>query len=303
MALPELTIEDISEKIPGVKDIGQQCEGGQKIVFPCTIADERYALKVMLTNPLASGEISEDISTDIFDEVTARARREVEIMSQCNSPHIVKIGPLPLTAAEIRGQSVIYFTEEWIEGQDLRTIIRNEDYLPLVQVLQLGKHITNAVKVLWSMAKIHRDIKPGNIMRRDVDDEFVLLDMGLAFDITDMSLTRLGVVVGTPIYFSPEQTNFTIKRQMDFRSDLFSLGIVLYEAATGRHPFWTPGRTSQEALAGILAVTPSPPSVIRPEIPVQLDEVIMRLLAKRPHMRYRTCDQLVDALDAVQIEE
>ena len=300
--LPNLTAVDIQAAIAGIEAIDAPLRGGQKLVFPCTISGQRCALKVLLASQSAQSGSSEDASFEGLDEVTARARREVEIMGQCDSPHVVKLGPLPLTAANIRGQSVVYFSEEWVHGRDLKAIIREDGPLPLAGVVRLGKHIAEAVGVLWSHAKIHRDIKPGNIMHRDATGDFVLLDMGLVLDLGDVSLTPIGLVPGTLIYFSPEQAEFANKRQMDFRSDLFSLGIVLYEAVTGHHPFWERGMSSLNGLARMLQSSAVHPSVHRTEIPPQMADVILRLLAKRPHMRYRTCPDLIAALDAITLQ-
>jgi len=302
MALPNLTKADIQAAITVIEAIDEPLRGGQKLVFPCTISGERYALKVMLTNPSQAQPDDADQSGEQDDEVTARARREVEIMGRCTTPYLVRLGPILLTQAEIKGQSVVYFTEEWIDGRNLGDILEQDGPLPIAELIQLGKNITEAIRELWSLQKIHRDIKPGNIMRRDANGEFVLLDMGLAFDLEDESLTVLGGLPGTSIYFSPERVEFAKKRQMDFRSDLFSLGIVLYEATTGHHPFWRRGMDSMAAVGRILTVPPfEPPSAYRQEVPTELEAAILRLLAKRPHLRYRTCEQLITALESVPI--
>jgi len=263
------------------------------------MADSRFALKVMLTNPAAPQSSPDDYSVEVFDEATARAAREMSIIAECVSPHIVKPGAIPPGRTEINGERVIYFSEEWIDGRDLRTIIRTDGPLPLAQIKSLGVGIAEAVKELWSKKKIHRDIKPANIMRRNGASTFVLLDMGIAFDVEDVSITAPGVIVGTMVYYSPEQIEFVRKRQMDFRSDLFSLGIVMYEAAAGRHPFWSAGMTSQQAVGNMLQVSPDPPVTHRTDIPQQMNAIIMRLLAKQPHLRYRTCDDLLAALASV----
>ncbi len=302
MQLPNLREAQIRAAMPGIEDISAPLEGGQKLVFPCTLSGQRCAIKFMLANPAASGTDGEDATHEELDEVTARARREVEIMAQCRNPHIVRLGPVPITTANIGGQNIIYFTEEWIDGRDVKTIIQNDGPLPLEDVVKLGEHMAEAVGVLWSHKKIHRDIKPGNIMRREETVDFVLLDMGVAFDVDAESLTSTGVVPGTLIYFSPEQMEFASKRQMDFRSDLFSLGTVLYEAATARHPFWQAGLSRRDVLARILGYAVDAPSVHREEIPPQMDAVILRLLAKRPHLRYRTCAQVASALQAIPLD-
>lgn len=302
MALPNLSESEVLASISGIENVEPPLRGGQKLVFPCSVSGERRALKVMLANPTASANDQEDSSVEVMDEVTARARREVEIMRQCTSPHIVRLGPIPLSTVNISGQNLIYFTEEWIDGRDVKTIIEKDGPLPIADVVKLGLDIAAAVEELWSLKKIHRDIKPGNVMLREETHDFILLDMGLAFDIGAESLTPTGLVPGTLIYLSPEQTEFATKRQMDFRSDLFSLGLLLYEAVTGRHPFWQVGMSGHDALARMLGDAADPPSVHRSGLPTQLDEVVLRLLAKRPHLRYRTCAQLATALKAIPLD-
>jgi len=125
-----------------------------------------------------------------------------------------------------------------------------------------------------------------------------LLDAGLAFDIVGESLS-IGPV-GTPPYFSPEQFDFSNRRTvMDFRSDLFSLGVTMYEMATGQHPFWTRGENSRSLFNKITMLNPKPPNEIIPDFPEELGDIIMRMLGKSPHLRYRRCQQLIDALNEI----
>ncbi|MFH1010971.1 MAG: serine/threonine-protein kinase [bacterium] len=296
-----MTAQDVVALVPDITNVGEPMVGGQKIVFPCTIRGKRCVVKFMLPKVSAAPSDEEDESTNIPDEVTARARREVQIMQQCNTPYLVKLGPLPLTIVDFKGQSLLYFAEEFIEGSDLRHLLRHQGTFSVEDLLRLGRHISEAIRVLWALKKVHRDIKPGNIMQRATTSDFVLLDMGLAFDLEAESITMTGFVPGTPGYFSPEQLEFTRKRQLDFRSDLFSLGIVLYEAATGIHPFVTPfTRSTTEVAANILGHNPLPPSHYRSDLPEELSDIIMRLIAKSPHLRYRTCEKLDSAFAHVQ---
>jgi len=300
MPLPNLTRDDIQAAFPEVADVREpNTTGGQKIVFPCTIDGEQYALKIMLTTPTA-GPDQPDVSVDDFDEVTARAKREIEIMETITSPHLIKLGPLPFQQKEIAGQNILVFTEEWVEGQDLRASLQAGVAFSIADVVQLGRDIADAIQCLWDAQKIHRDIKPGNIMRC-ASGEYILLDMGMVFDLDDISLTGPGLIAGTLLYWSPEQTDYNRRRNLDFRSDLFSLGVVMYEVCTGRHPFWTRGMSSQQAVANMLGVPPARPSTIRQDIPAELDDILLRVLAKRPHLRFRTCDRFTSALDAVPV--
>lgn len=291
--LPNLTAEQLIPLIPGLRNVALVGRGGQKLVFRAELNGQVYAIKFAL--------VPEEIEVEeIADaEVTARAAREVETMRDCTSRHMVKLGPIGLTFAQIDGQKTLFFTEEFVDGRDLKQLLRAEGPLPVTEVATLGLHITDAIRALWELGKIHRDIKPGNIMRRTDSSEFVLLDAGLAFDVVGESLSG-GLLVGTPIYFSPEQFDYSSRRTgMDFRSDIFALGVTMYEVLTGRHPFWEPGATSQTLYARIRSAIPRPPSELVSGVPPQLDDVILRMLGKSPHLRYRKCDQLISALERI----
>ena len=188
---------------------------------------------------------SSDEGEDNFEpEVITRAKREIETMRDCTSDHMVKLGPIGLEFIEIDGQKLAYYTEELIEGCDLKVILdQNQKLLP-EEIIRLGLDVCDAIENLWDIGKVHRDIKPGNIMQRALGG-YVLLDAGLAFDVAGESLSG-GFTVGTQVYFSPEQFNYSSRRSgLDFRSDMFSLGVTLYQMATGRHPFCSRGDTSQ----------------------------------------------------------
>jgi serine/threonine-protein kinase len=191
-----------------------------------------------------------------------------------------------------KGQNLLYFSEEWVDGQDLKGT-----KLDATNVKNLGSQISYAVEELWSYNIVHRDIKPGNIIYDEISHIYILLDMGIALDLDDKSLTKLGIP-GTAPYLSPEQLTLT-KRHLDFRSDLFSLGTVMYVCLTGVHPFYRSGMTQEEIIRSILTHTPASPSTIDNSIPRSLDVIIMRLLSKQPNQRYRSCNQFRQNLATV----
>jgi eukaryotic-like serine/threonine-protein kinase len=292
--LPSLTPAQVAVLVPQASDIENLGSGGQKLVFRGTIGGTVYALKFskLPTSPL------DDLDEFAASDIAIRAKREVETMRECTSPHMVKLGPVGLSFGSAAGQQLVFFSEEHIHGSDLKTHLRSNGKFPAQEVGKLGRHIGAAIKALWEFSKIHRDIKPANIMRRDSNGDYVLLDAGLAFDIDGESISA--VPVGTPAYFSPEQFEFTNRRTvMDFRSDMFSLGTTMYFLATATHPFWSPGDGALSIYSKITGFNPLPPSSIVEGFPETLDEVIMRLLGKSPHLRFRTCDQLITALQGV----
>jgi serine/threonine protein kinase len=292
MSLPIINEQDIKQLLPTVTSAVPSGRGGQKIVFRAEIGGQPFALKFALL----AGAFQPDIAD--IDETVLRARRETQIMQECNSPHIVKVGPIELGTASIQGQNVIFFSEEFIDGRALSDVIRQSGLLPSESVVKLGQQVCSAIDELWSLGKIHRDIKPSNIMQRSTGSDYVLLDAGFAFDVAGESISA-GFLVGTMAYFSPEQFDYTNRRVMDFRSDMFSLGVTLYEAATGQHPFFSPTTSTPHLYTRITKHNPIPPSQINPEIPITLEKIILRMMGKSPHLRYRRISQLQEALAGI----
>lgn len=297
MTIPQLTIEQVQSVIPSATDIQEVDRGGQKIVFSGTMDGRKYALKFMAPNPSQVG----GQNSEFLDDVTSRAQREVETMHQCSTPHLVRMGPIGLNTTDIAGDPIIYFSEEFVDGENLRSYLQSNGVFSVSELVSLALHMSEAIKAIWQFFKIHRDVKPGNIMRRRDNGDFVLLDMGLVFDLQDASLSICPV--GTPLYFSPEQMDFNNRRtNMNFRSDLFSLGTVLYEMATGKHPFVEGATTTWEVLGNIANATPRSPKELRPELSEKLSDTIMRLLAKRPALRYRSIELFQRAIREVETE-
>jgi serine/threonine protein kinase len=301
MTCPNISAADVSAIMPHARNIHFVKDGGQKRVFRAEIEGVAYAVKFLRPNVRqvhAEGGLPADSS--VVDDVTARAKREVVTMGQCKTPYLVKLGPIGLTKTKVENEDLLYFTEEFIDGEALNDVVQRGMPIPVAELVRLGVQIAAAINELWSLKKIHRDIKPGNIMRRRTTGDFVLLDMGLVFDLEDKSYS-LGPV-GTVVYFSPEQVDFQNRRSvLDFRSDMFSLGLVLYEIATGQHPFFANAKNSWDVLRNIQQMKPLPPRHLRPDLPKELDDIILRLLGKRPALRYRKVSMLLEALAGVPI--
>lgn len=301
MPPPDISPQEAQAAVPEAKNFQLIGKGGQKIVFSCSIEGTDYALKFMRPDPTPLVGQSVSISHEQVDEITARARREVETMRQCNSPYLVKMGRIGLESRKVGGEDILLFSEELIAGSDLWKHLNTAGTLTVPEAVRLAVHVTEAIRELWSHDKIHRDIKPGNIMMRESNGDFVLLDMGLVFDLGGESLS-LGPM-GTITYFSPEHLDFDNRRQiMDCRSDFFSLGIVLYEMLTGCHPFRTDDvRNSWEVMHNIRNFHPVPLTDRNASIPRELNSVVMRLLAKHPNLRYRSPSKLVTALSRIPL--
>lgn len=297
--LPTISVSQVEAAIDRVSDVKEIGRGGQKLVFSGLIDGEHFALKFLRA---PSDELdSDETEFDLTPDMVVRAHREVETMRECQSPYMVKLGPIGLEFIEIGGESLVYFTEEFISGSDLQeNYARQQKTLPPADVVHLGLHITHAIAAIWNLNKVHRDIKPGNIMRRENGD-FVLLDAGLAFDKLGESVSG-GGLVGTPIYFSPEQFEYTNRRSvLDYRSDMFALGVTMYQLATGVHPFYKRGDRSGEVYSNIRKASPTPPHKVNEAVPEDLSMIILRMMGKSPHLRFRKCEQLIERLKAVEL--
>jgi tRNA A-37 threonylcarbamoyl transferase component Bud32/tetratricopeptide (TPR) repeat protein len=219
-----------------------------------------------------------------------RFQREARATAALNHPHICTL----YDVGEQEGTS--YLVMEYVEGQTLAARLR-ESPLPLDQLLRRAAEVSQALAAAHERGIIHRDLKPANLMLTPAGVK--VLDFGLAkftgpeASATDATLAH--TILGTPAYMSPEQTR---GEELDPRSDLFSFGCVLYEAATGVRPFR--GSSLAETLREVVSGHPPPPSSLRPELPAGLDAILMRTLAKDRERRYQSAADLFSALEELR---
>lgn len=299
MTSPNLTPDTVRAFFPDIEDVSLPFpQSGQKQVFPCVQDGQQFVLKFMCPE-VDNGEETDPASI-LADSVYGRAKREVAIMEDCTGPNLPKLGPINLQIVFEADQGYICFSEELIDGQNLAEVLQTTGPLDEDKLCILALDVNEAIRELWKRDKIHRDIKPGNIMLRSDKDEFILLDAGLAYDLSDRSLTATGLVPHTPGYLAPEHMRPDKKRETDNRADMFLLGIVLYEMATGIHPFRPAGSKDLAKIAtAIKTEQPSAPKDHRPDLSDGYSQLVMRLLEKSPHRRYRNCDQLREELLAI----
>ena len=186
---------------------------------------------------------------------------------------------------------VPYLVMQFIDGPTLQQKLDRAGLLPVKEVLRIGMQIAGGLAAAHRQGLIHRDVKPANILMENGVERVKLTDFGLARAGDDASLTQSGVVAGTPMYMSPEQAEGA---PVDFRSDLFSLGSVLYAMCTGRPPFRAP--TTVAVLRRVIDEVPRPIREINPEVPEDLCAVIARLQAKSPAARFQTAAEVAELL-------
>lgn len=184
-----------------------------------------------------------------------------------------------------------YLVMEYIEGQTLQQKIDKEGALPLVNLLRIGTQVAEGLAAAHGRGLIHRDVKPSNILLENGVERVKISDFGLARAAADVRATGSGVVAGTPLYMSPEQAE---GKPVDYRSDLFSLGSVLYAMATGRPAFR--GDTPLAVMRRVCDDAPRPVREVNPEVPEWLARVIDRLLQKDPDLRYQSAGEVAGIL-------
>jgi hypothetical protein len=211
--------------------------------------------------------------------------REARAAAAVTHDHITAIhavedaGPVP------------YLVMQFIDGPTLQKKLDRTGQLPLKEILRIGLQIAEGLAAAHRQGLVHRDIKPANILLENGVERVKITDFGLARAGDDASLTQSGVVAGTPMYMSPEQADGL---PVDFRSDLFSLGSVLYAMCTGRPPFRAPSPLA--VLKRVCEETPRPIREINPEVPPVLGDLVARLHAKAPADRFASAREVADLL-------
>ncbi len=184
-----------------------------------------------------------------------------------------------------------YLVMQFIEGQTLASKIEKEGALDLKQILRIGSQIAAGLAAAHKHGLVHRDVKPANILLENGVERVKITDFGLARAVDDVEITQTGQIAGTPQYMSPEQAK---GEPMDMRSDLFSLGSVLYTMCTGRAAFRA--ETTMGVLKRVCEDTPRPIGEVNGEIPAWLDAIVQKLMAKNPADRFQSAREVADLL-------
>ncbi|MCY3778470.1 MAG: serine/threonine-protein kinase [Candidatus Aminicenantes bacterium] len=252
--------------------LGEVGRGGMGVVYRAvdTRLDRMVALKAI--SPLVGRDV----------EQRRRLRREAKVAASLNHSAIAAVYALE----ELDGG--LYIAGEYIEGENLRSRIE-QGPLPLPELLRMATQVCQGLVAAHSTGVVHRDLKPENVLL-DAQGNPKIVDFGLALPTLESShsqrLTQEGTVLGTPAYMSPEQLE---GQEADFRSDLFSFGMLLYELATGRHPF--EGKTPLVTVARILEGRPGRSDAMGP--PSMLEPILVRCLEKDPDDRFQSTEELL----------
>jgi eukaryotic-like serine/threonine-protein kinase len=264
-----------------------------------TIVDERYELKEKIgTGGMADVWLADDAELDrevavkiLHDrfaqdkEFVERFRREAQSAAGLQHPNVVSIFD--------RGafRDTYFIAMEYVDGPQLKNLVKGGMSTP--DAINFTRQILNAARFAHRKGIVHRDLKPQNVL---IDDEgrARVADFGIARGESS-DITATGSVMGTAQYLSPEQAQ---GKETTPRSDIYSIGVILYEALTGRVPF--EGESAVAVALKQVSETPRRPSAINPNVPPALDAVVMRALAKDPEARFRDADAFLKALDAAE---
>ncbi len=207
-----LTLDEVDDLFDNYSVVDTLESGAQGFVFKVKKEEEELFLKIYKPG------------------MTIRAEREVEKLKELDSPYFVDL--IDSGSIQIRDKNYYYAVTDFISGENLKNVIKVRQ-LKDFEMKKLIVSMCKAIDQLWEHDILHRDIKPANIMK--TEEDFILIDLGIAKHHDLSTITKTGMVVGTPVYMSPEQ--LTARKNLTIKSDLFSLGIVLYEAYTGQHPY------------------------------------------------------------------
>jgi len=217
-------------------------------------------------------------------ELLSRFQTEARAAGLLTHPNIVVV----YDAGEENG--LFYITMELIEGKSLQALLDSGHSFPVPRVLRIMEQTCSALQFAHERSIVHRDIKPANLMLT-ADDTVKVTDFGTAKILQFGTVQQTTHVMGTPSYMSPEQVK---GRPVDGRSDIFSLGVLLYEILTGEKPF--PGQSITTVIYKIVNEEPIPPRTLNPSLHQGLSDIVMRALAKEPEVRYQSCRELLEDL-------
>lgn len=253
-------------------------EGGMGIVYKakCSVLDRFVAIKIL------KPELNEN------EDFIARFKREANSIANLSCPNIVNIYDIGLE------NNINFIVMEYIKGKTLKEIIKENDRLSPLRTLEISVQIANALQYAHENNIIHRDIKPDNII---IDDNNIvkLMDFGIAKVSDSATITNSNGIIGSVHYFSPEQAK---GKFVDHRTDIYALGIVMYEMITGQVPF--KGDTSISIIMMHIQEPIIPPKEVINCIPENINKVILKSLEKDPIDRFQTAKELFDILNQIK---
>lgn len=264
-----------------------------KFIKPLSPSEQKAAFHVQDQdgNDLCFKIISPDYSM-------ARLEREIKALLSLNHPNVVRLKEYTFSSREARTQH--YLIEEFIPGEDLTKYLVEGKGWDLTRIFSIFSQLFDGLDSIKDANLVHRDLKPNNI-RVKSNGSPVIIDFGMArhLDKTDITRTAQGAALGTPLYFAPEQFNGT-KHDIEHKTDLFAMGIIMYQALTGVHPFYKRGMDYNDLLESVCTSTEFLDSLSFKSLPKELQTIVSKLLEKERGRRPHTAGQVKMILQKIE---
>jgi eukaryotic-like serine/threonine-protein kinase len=267
---------------------GEIGHGGMATVYRARDLKQNRLVAIKVLRP----ELAQAIGGDRFT-------REIMIASQLQSPHILPL----LDSGEVDG--LLFYVMPLVDGESLRDLLARDGALPPSEAMRLLREIVDGLAHAHRRGVLHRDIKPDNVMI--AERHALLMDFGVAKALAEgrpsagsdgpdpyITLTEVGISLGTPAYMAPEQA--VADPNIDHRADIYAIGVMAYEMLTGAPPFTG---TPQSVIAAHITRTPATIAAVQPDVPTALAAIVMRCLAKDPADRYQSADELLQTIEGL----
>lgn len=255
-----------------LKELGR---GGMGIVFQAYDKELKEQVAIKILSPLLSNDA----------DALERLKREVSAARRITHSNVIRIHDI----AEVNG--LHYVSMEFFGGTNLKEYIKQHGHLSIMEAFNIASQVCDGLQAAHAQGVIHRDLKSQNIII-GATNQIKIIDFGLAYTQQMQGMTATGLIMGTPEYMAPEQVS---GKKVDERADVYSLGIILYELFTGRVPFTGPSAIS----VGFQQMKDPPPrpTSVNPQIPAEVEHVILKALQKDPMHRHRSVAELKEELD------
>jgi len=289
---------DLRQALPQIQDISLLDTGGFKAVYRVMLGGTTEVLK-LIEIPASDG--SQD--GDAFRrEMIGRVRREVEALGRCTGPEIVRLGSFALTTLSIQSREYVAYSEEFLEGSDIWKILTSGAAKPTEQELRLlFVTLLKAIREMWALGYVHRDIKPKNVMKLIVPSRpFVLLDFGIAYSVQDTALTAnpsMRMPLATYRYLAPEMMNPGFCATIDYRTDIYTAAMTVYEYGAQRHPLALDQADMMRTISRALHQPASPLVTHRPDLSPDFCRIIDQMLKKKPSLRPANLNALIQKME------
>ncbi len=306
MTLEPLLPEILRQHIPAI-DALQPCfdKGGFKWVYRAVVHGRDEALKVLAIRNIPDQAGEQDQAEAFLREQYARIHREIQALGRCDVPEIVKLGAIKPVEFENEGTHYLAYSEEFVDGKDLWKLIRASGDKPsLSELISLFTSLLRCIQELWRHGYVHRDIKPHNVMKtKNPARPFILLDLGIAFAVNETSLTfrpEERMPVATYRYLAPEMLHPDFRERIDYRTDLYTTGMTVFEYAAHHHPLAKNADDLMQTVSRALRQPPAPLHKYCPDLPTEFCSLVDGMLKKKPALRPANLKTLVHRLEGMK---